>query len=213
MRTLARPNPQRLDTLVGKILRIIPDPAEHVATSTLSENGRDPSRTTTHLQPSLEPARNVAYGPQSAPVELGRGSADSAEHLIAAVIGLRTWEMVNIIRKGANYGYSQREGNQLLQPDNVIAALPAVDKIAVQIGDTVTDEIGGADLPGCSVWACANWRRRYRQRIRLHRQGAAGPARQVHLHGPFHGTCLVRRLKDMLAADDGDRRRWRRSTK
>ena len=40
MRTIARPNPQRLDTLVGKILRIIPDPAEHVATSTLSENGR-----------------------------------------------------------------------------------------------------------------------------------------------------------------------------
>ena len=30
MRTIARPNPQRLDTLVGKILRIIPDPAEHV---------------------------------------------------------------------------------------------------------------------------------------------------------------------------------------
>ena len=40
MRTIARPNPQRLDTLVGKILRIIPDPGEHVATSTPSENGR-----------------------------------------------------------------------------------------------------------------------------------------------------------------------------
>jgi hypothetical protein len=49
--------------------------------------------------------------------------------------------MVNIIRKGANYGYSQREGNQLLQPDNVIAPLPAVDKIAVQIGNEVTDEV------------------------------------------------------------------------
>ena len=33
-RTMARPNPQRLDTLVGKILRIIPDMSEHVATST-----------------------------------------------------------------------------------------------------------------------------------------------------------------------------------
>ncbi|HEY0285079.1 MAG TPA: hypothetical protein VGC23_06785, partial [Vicinamibacterales bacterium] len=33
------------------------------------------------------------------------------------------------------------EGNQLLQPDNVIAPLPAVDKIAVQIGDEVTDEV------------------------------------------------------------------------
>jgi hypothetical protein len=62
-------------------------------------------------------------------------------HLIAAVIGLRTWETIVIVRKGANYGYSQREGNQQLKPDNVITDLPAVDRIAVQIGDTVTDEV------------------------------------------------------------------------
>ena len=35
-----RLNPQRLDTLVGKILRIIPDLREHTDTSTVSENGR-----------------------------------------------------------------------------------------------------------------------------------------------------------------------------
>src|SRR5438093_10990639 len=35
-----RSNPQRLDTLVGKILRVIPDLNEHAATSTVSENGR-----------------------------------------------------------------------------------------------------------------------------------------------------------------------------
>ena len=35
-----RLNPQRLDTLGGKILRIIPDLGEHTATSTVSENGR-----------------------------------------------------------------------------------------------------------------------------------------------------------------------------
>ena len=35
-----RANPQRLDNLEGKILRIIPDLNEHVATSTVSENGR-----------------------------------------------------------------------------------------------------------------------------------------------------------------------------
>ena len=33
-------NPQRLDTTVGKILRIIPDLAEHTDASTVSENGR-----------------------------------------------------------------------------------------------------------------------------------------------------------------------------
>ena len=35
-----RLNPQRLDTLVGKILRIIPDLEEHVTTSIVSDNGR-----------------------------------------------------------------------------------------------------------------------------------------------------------------------------
>ena len=35
-----RPNPQRLDTLVGKILRIIPDLTRHTTTSRVSENGR-----------------------------------------------------------------------------------------------------------------------------------------------------------------------------
>ena len=35
-----RLNPQRLDTLVGKILRIVPDLREHTNTSTVSENGR-----------------------------------------------------------------------------------------------------------------------------------------------------------------------------
>ena len=35
-----RPNPQRLDTMVGKIVRIIPDLSLHTATSTVSENGR-----------------------------------------------------------------------------------------------------------------------------------------------------------------------------
>src|SRR5262249_2207671 len=35
-----RTNPQRLDTLVGKILRIVPDLNEHQATSKTSANGR-----------------------------------------------------------------------------------------------------------------------------------------------------------------------------
>ena len=37
---IRRINPQRLDTLVGKILRIVPDLREHTTTSTVSENGR-----------------------------------------------------------------------------------------------------------------------------------------------------------------------------
>ena len=39
-RDIRRMNPQRLDTIAGKILRIVPDLREHTATSTVSENGR-----------------------------------------------------------------------------------------------------------------------------------------------------------------------------
>jgi hypothetical protein len=144
MRTLARPNPQRLDTLVGKILRIVPDTAEHVETSTLSDNGRYriPNDNPFVAKPGAR--KEVwAYGLRN-PHRLS-WAADPKNprqlHLIAAVIGLRTWETIVIVRKGANYGYSQREGNQQLKPDNVITDLPAVDRIAVQIGDTVTDEV------------------------------------------------------------------------
>jgi hypothetical protein len=150
MRTMARPNPQRLDTLVGKILRIIPDIAEHTATSTLSENGRYriPNDNPFVSKPGVR-KEIWAYGLRN-PHRLS-WAADPAEsrsqHLIAAVVGLRTWEMVSIIRKGANYGYPQREGNQLLQPNNVIAPLPAVDTIAVQIGNEVTDEVVSPTYP------------------------------------------------------------------
>src|SRR4030095_14138911 len=51
-------------------------------------------------------------------------------------VGLRTWETANIIHKGANYGYSLREGNELLQRDNKTTELPAVDKIPVMVSDT-----------------------------------------------------------------------------
>jgi hypothetical protein len=40
MNAAIRQNPQRLDTMVGKILRIIPDLNEHKDTSTVSDNGR-----------------------------------------------------------------------------------------------------------------------------------------------------------------------------
>lgn len=143
-RTAIRSNPQRLDTVVGKILRIIPDPAEHAKTSTVSDNGRyripndnpfvsKPGARKEIWASGLRNPHRLSWAPDP--------SNSKRHHLIAASIGLRTWETINIIRKGLNYGYSQREGNQLLQPDNVIAPLPAVDKIAVQIGDMVTDEV------------------------------------------------------------------------
>lgn len=56
-------------------------------------------------------------------------------YLIANVIGLATWETVDIIHKGANYGYSEREGNEHLKTNNRTEPLPAADRIPVRIGD------------------------------------------------------------------------------
>jgi hypothetical protein len=207
MRTSARPNPQRLDTLVGKILRIVPDPAEHVNASTLSENGRYRIPNDNPFVSKPGARKEIwSYGLRN-PHRLS-WAADPGNprrhHLIAAVVGLRTWEMVDIIRKGANYGYSQREGNQLLRPDNATGPLPDVDKIAVQIGDAVTDEIvvptypvvqyghvptGGDGIGSGYVYT-----------------GKALPAlRGKYIFSDLStGRVWYADFKEMLAADDGD---------
>jgi hypothetical protein len=140
-RTPIRTNPQRLDTLVGKILRIIPDPTEHVASSALSENGRyripndNPFVSTSGARGEI-----WAYGfrnPHRLHWAVDAANASNTR-LLANSIGLHTWETVNIVHKGANYGYSPREGNQTLQRDNLAGPLPDVDQIPVLISDTVT---------------------------------------------------------------------------
>jgi mono/diheme cytochrome c family protein len=136
-----RLNPQRLDTLVGKILRIVPDLREHTKTSAVSENGR-------YRIPNDNPFSTVdgarkeiwAYGLRNPhrliwDVDPGRPNAAT---LLAFNIGLVTWETVVVIHKGANYGYPLREGTQSMSPTNGMGPLPDDDSIPVQISDTVT---------------------------------------------------------------------------
>ena len=135
-----RLNPQRLDTYVGKILRIIPDLNEHTSTSTVSENGR-------YRIPNDNPFANVegarkeiwAYGLRN-PHRL-LWDVDPARPrtpmLFAFDIGLVTWETVQVIHKGANYGYPLREGTQSMSPTNGMGPLPERDMIPVQITDSV----------------------------------------------------------------------------
>jgi hypothetical protein len=132
-------DPQRLDTLCGKILRIIPDLREHTSTSTVSENGRyripndnpfasvDGARKEIWAVGLRNPHRLV-WDVTSAP--------PAPPRLIAFDIGLSSWETVHIIRKGANYGYPLREGTQSMSPDGM-GPVPADDEIPVQITDTV----------------------------------------------------------------------------
>jgi glucose/sorbosone dehydrogenase len=139
-----RSNPQRLDNLVGKILRIIPDLTEHVATSIVSDNGRyripndNPFLSTPGARKEI-----WAYGFRN-PHRLNWAvdpANPSNNRLIANSVGLHTWESVYIVRKGANYGYSLREGNETLQASNRTAPLPRMDRIPLQIGDARGEEL------------------------------------------------------------------------
>jgi hypothetical protein len=137
-----RMNPQRLDTLVGKILRIVPDLNEHEGTSRVSANGRYRIPNDNPFV-AVEGARPEIWAvglrnPHRLTWAIDPANARN-NRLIVNSIGLRTWETVNIIHKGANYGYSLREGNEALQADNRTTALPDDDTIPVQITDTKTD--------------------------------------------------------------------------
>jgi hypothetical protein len=207
-KTAMRLNPQRLDTMVGKVLRIIPDLAEHKSTSTVSDNGR-------YRIPRDNPFADVpgarpeiwAYGLRN-PHRLtwDVDPADRANsHLIATVIGLRTWETVVVIRKGANYGYSQREGTEALLPDNTLAKIPDLDRIPVYVNETATrgtttprypviEYKHGPDALGDAIAGGVVYR------------GATIP----ELRGKFifgdttTGHVWYADMREMIAADDGD---------
>ena len=134
-----RLNPQRLDTLVGKILRIVPDLREHTATSTVSDNGRYRIPNDNPFS-AVEGARKEiwAYGLRNPhrmfwDVDPARPAAPL---LFAFNIGLTAWETVVVIRQGANYGYPLREGTQVMSSGGM-SAVPEDDTIPIQISDTV----------------------------------------------------------------------------
>jgi hypothetical protein len=203
-----RLNPQRLDNLVGKILRIIPDLAAHTNASTVSENGRYRIPRDNPFV-DIEGARKEIWAsglrnPHRLSWDVNPSNR-AEHHLFASSIGLHFWETVSIIRKGANYGYPLREGNQAMAADrNLIAPIPAVDRVPRRVSDTVTrgdmtptypviqypheQETGGDAIAGGFV---------YRGPIKV-------------LQGKFllgdisTGRLWYAELKDVLAADDGN---------
>jgi mono/diheme cytochrome c family protein len=136
-----RLDPQRLDTYVGKILRIIPDLHEHAATSTVSENGRYRIPNDNPFT-RVEGARKEIWASGLRNPHRLLWDVDPARPrtptLLAFDIGLVTWETVQVIKKGANYGYPLREGNQSMSATNGMGALPERDMIPVQITDGIT---------------------------------------------------------------------------
>jgi hypothetical protein len=105
--------PQRLDALVGKILRITPDISLR-PNDALGSNGRyriPSSGSDPNPFVSLAGARGeiYAYGFRN-PHRLTWDM--ESKTLIADDIGVHYWEEVDIVVKGGNYGYAEREGNE-----------------------------------------------------------------------------------------------------
>ena len=107
--------PQQLNALQGKILRITPDTTLRPK-DLLSPNGR-------YRIPSTGPDPNPFVSASGARGEIyayglrnpHRMTWDPVSNtLIANDIGLHSWEEVDIITKGSNYGYAEREGPEQL---------------------------------------------------------------------------------------------------
>ena len=131
----------------------------------------------------------------------------SNNHLLTLVIGLHTWETVDIVYKGANYGYSAREGPQQLNSDNTLSAPPDDDRIPIRLdGDTST----GPVRPRYPVIAYNHARETGGDAISsgfVYRGKAVPLLRGKFIFGDITtGRIWWADLKEMLAADDGDPR-------
>jgi hypothetical protein len=133
--------PQLLSALQGKILRITPDLSLR-PNDKLSENGR-------YRIPSTgKDANPFVSVPGARPEVFAYGFRNPhrmdwdapTNTLLVNDIGLHSWEEVDIVVKGGNYGYSQREGKEVLvvpgggktgTQSNPPAPFPDTDLLAV----------------------------------------------------------------------------------
>jgi hypothetical protein len=202
--------PQRLDALPGKILRITPDVSLRPATST-NINGRYSVPTSgADANPFVDVsgARKevFAYGLRNP----HRMTWDEASNkLMTLDIGLGSWEEVNIVTKGANYGYSEREGIEQLfvgPTNNGLTGSQTNPVTPHPNPDTLTVSGVGSVTP---IYPAANF---------SHRDGDAISSGFVYrgtlmpeLVGKFvYGDIVTGRLfysdyAEMLASDDGVR--------
>ncbi|MCC7044345.1 MAG: PQQ-dependent sugar dehydrogenase [Acidobacteria bacterium] len=140
-----RLNPQRLDHFSGAIIRIIPDLREHASSSQVSDNGqyRIPNDNPFVSTPGAR-KEIFAYGmrnPHRLTWDVPPGPGSQAT-LLAFVIGSNfgspvRYETINVIRRGANYGYPLREGPEFKPESPVYGPMSADNTLPVRISDTV----------------------------------------------------------------------------
>jgi glucose/sorbosone dehydrogenase len=113
--------PQRLDALGGKILRITPDitlrPGDEFGANGRYRIPTSGSSPNPFVSVSLSGLKReiYAYGFRN-PLRMSWDAV--SDKLIVSDIGLNTWEEVDIITKGGNYGYAEREGIEQLLVTN-----------------------------------------------------------------------------------------------
>ncbi len=111
--------PQKLNTLLGKILRITPDinlrPKDQLSPNgryRIPSTGSDPNP---FVNVSGARGEIYAYGLRHP----HRFDWDpTTKTMLVIDIGLHYWEEINVLSKGANYGYPEREGNEQLFVDD-----------------------------------------------------------------------------------------------
>ncbi len=147
--------PQQLNNFMGKILRITPDINLHPKDK-LGPNGRyripssgsDPNPFVT-----IADARGeiYAYGLRNP----HRMNWDiSSRTLLVNDIGLHYWEEIDIVTKGANYGYSEREGDEQLFVDST-GKTGSLMSPPVAFPDRDLLRVDGIDEPVAPVYPAA----------------------------------------------------------
>jgi subtilase family serine protease len=203
--------PQRLDALPGKIIRITPDtslrPADLLAANgqyRVPSTGPEANPFVALSLPGLRP-EIFAYGLRN-PQRLAWDALTNVAFI--ADIGLASWEEVNILRRGANYGYAEREGSEQLWiggPNDRLTGSQAVPPTPFPDPDELIVEGLPPVVP------------HYPVAVYSHRDGDAVAGgfvyrgtRLTHLQGKYvfgditTGRLLYADVAEMIAADDGD---------
>lgn len=192
----ARNGPQRLDTLAGKVLRIRTD--QSLVTGSYSVPADNPFAT----DPSGADPAVFAYGLRNPHRLAWDIDDDGTARGIIADIGLRSYEEVNLLSAGANYGYSQLEGNQVLGATNVVtdAPLPATLPFV-----TASGTAAGGVAP---TYPVALYSHRDGDAISggfVYRGTAIPSLRGKYVFGDIaNGRLFYADLEAMVEADDGD---------
>ena len=194
-----RNNPQRLDNLVGKIIRIVPDLNEQVASSTVSENGRyripndNPFVKTKGARPEiwaygLRNPHRLSWAPDP-----GQSAIGQADRQLRRLSHVGNGEH-HRARQQSRVALSRRQPGAVAR--SAIACARARTRQDPDADRRRNHRPGHhSEVSGHSVRSRPQGRRCDRQRLCVQRQVDTGSARQIHLWRYHHRPFLVRRLQ------------------